>query len=304
MDMYQKREMRKNKKMDESTKSLPSTSINWYPGHMAKTKRLIKENLKLIDLVFELIDSRMPNSSKIKDIDELIKDKLRIMIMTKYDLCDKEETNKWVKYYEEKGYIVLKYDLIKDNINSIYSKVEEIMNDFNINREEKNLLKRKYRALIIGIPNVGKSTLINKIVGKRSTKVGNMPGVTKDLNWIRSNSKIELLDSPGLLYPNIDNEEKSFNLASLSSIKEEILPIDEVSIFVLNKLNKFYPKILKEIYNLDNIDNVEESIYLIGKNRGCLIKGGEVDYNKVYKLILKDIRDGKIKNITFDRYGE
>ncbi|MDD4624490.1 MAG: ribosome biogenesis GTPase YlqF, partial [Tenericutes bacterium] len=237
-------------------------------------------------------------------IDELIKDKLRIMIMTKYDLCDKEETNKWVKYYEEKGYIVLKYDLIKDNINSIYSKVEEIMNDFNINREEKNLLKRKYRALIIGIPNVGKSTLINKIVGKRSTKVGNMPGVTKDLNWIRSNSKIELLDSPGLLYPNIDNEEKSFNLASLSSIKEEILPIDEVSIFVLNKLNKFYPKILKEIYNLDNIDNVEESIYLIGKNRGCLIKGGEVDYNKVYKLILKDIRDGKIKNITFDRYGE
>ncbi|MDD4831962.1 MAG: ribosome biogenesis GTPase YlqF [Bacilli bacterium] len=280
------------------------TNINWYPGHMAKTKRLIKENLKLIDLVFELIDSRMPNSSKIKDIDELIKDKLRIMIMTKYDLCDKEETNKWVKYYEEKGYIVLKYDLIKDNINSIYSKVEEIMNDFNINREEKNLLKRKYRALIIGIPNVGKSTLINKIVGKRSTKVGNMPGVTKDLNWIRSNSKIELLDSPGLLYPNIDNEEKSFNLASLSSIKEEILPIDEVSIFVLNKLNKFYPKILKEIYNLDNIDNVEESIYLIGKNRGCLIKGGEVDYNKVYKLILKDIRDGKIKNITFDRYGE
>ncbi|MDD3995832.1 MAG: ribosome biogenesis GTPase YlqF [Bacilli bacterium] len=280
------------------------TNINWYPGHMAKTKRLIKENLKLIDLVFELIDSRMPNSSKIKDIDELIKDKLRIMIMTKYDLCDKEETNKWVKYYEEKGYIVLKYDLIKDNINSIYSKVEEIMNDFNINREEKNLLKRKYRALIIGIPNVGKSTLINKIVGKRSTKVGNMPGVTKDLNWIRSNSKIELLDSPGLLYPNMDNEEKSFNLASLSSIKEEILPIDEVSIFVLNKLNKFYPKILKEIYNLDNIDNVEESIYLIGKNRGCLIKGGEVDYNKVYKLILKDIRDGKIKNITFDRYGE
>jgi len=280
------------------------TNINWYPGHMAKTKRLIKENLKLIDLVFELIDSRMPNSSKIKDIDELIKDKLRIMIMTKYDLCDKEETNKWVKYYEEKGYIVLKYDLIKDNINSIYSKVEEIMNDFNINREEKKLLKRKYRALIIGIPNVGKSTLINKIVGKRSTKVGNMPGVTKDLNWIRSNSKIELLDSPGLLYPNIDNEEKSFNLASLSSIKEEILPIDEVSIFVLNKLNKFYPKILKEIYNLDNIDNVEESIYLIGKNRGCLIKGGEVDYNKVYKLILKDIRDGKIKNITFDRYGE
>lgn len=280
------------------------TNINWYPGHMAKTKRLIKENLKLIDLVFELIDSRMPNSSKIKDIDELIKDKLRIMIMTKYDLCDKEETNKWVKYYEEKGYIVLKYDLIKDNINSIYSKVEEIMNDFNINREEKKLLKRKYRALIIGIPNVGKSTLINKIVGKRSTKVGNMPGVTKDLNWIRSNSKIELLDSPGLLYPNIDNEEKSFNLASLSSIKEEILPIDEVSIFVLNKLNRFYPKILKEIYNLDNIDNVEESIYLIGKNRGCLIKGGEVDYNKVYKLILKDIRDGKIKNITFDRYGE
>ncbi len=281
-----------------------NTTINWYPGHMAKTKRLIRENLKLIDFVFELIDSRIPNSSKIKDIDELIKDKPRIMIMTKYDLCDKEETSKWIKHYEEKGYIVLKYDLIKDNINDIYLKVEELMNNFNLNRKEKNLLKRKYRALIIGIPNVGKSTFINKLVGKRSTKVGNMPGVTKELSWIRTNSRIELLDSPGLLYPNIDSIEKSFNLASLSSIKEEILPIDEVSLFILNKLIKYYPKILKDIYNIDNIEDTIEALDIIGKNRGCLIKGGEVDYNKVYKLILKDIRDGKIKNITFDRYGE
>ncbi len=279
-------------------------TINWYPGHMAKTKRLIKESFNLIDLVFELIDSRIPNSSRIKDIDEIIKNKPRIIIMTKYDLCDKEETNKWIKDYENKGYIVLKFNLIKDSINSIYLKVEEIMKEHNEKRENKNLLKRKYRALIIGVPNVGKSTFINKIVGKRSTKVGNMPGVTKELSWIRTNGIIELLDSPGLLYPNLDNKETSFNLAAFSSIKEEVLPIDEVSIFILNKLNDYYPKILKEIYKVEKIDDILETLRLIGINRGCLIKGNEIDYEKLYKQILKDVRDEKIKDITFDRYGE
>lgn len=279
-------------------------TINWYPGHMAKTKRLIKESFNLIDLVFELIDSRIPNSSRIKDIDEIIKNKPRIIIMTKYDLCDKEETNKWIKDYENKGYIVLKFNLIKDSINSIYLKVEEIMKEHNEKRENKNLLKRKYRALIIGVPNVGKSTFINKIVGKRSTKVGNMPGVTKELSWIRTNGIIELLDSPGLLYPNLDNKETSFNLAAFSSIKEEVLPIDEVSIFILNKLNDYYPKILKEIYKVEKIEDILETLRLIGINRGCLIKGNEIDYEKLYKQILKDVRDEKIKDITFDRYGE
>lgn len=277
--------------------------INWYPGHMAKTKRLIKENLSLIDVVFELIDSRIPYSSRIKDIDDLIKNKPRIIIMTKYDLCDKEETNKWIEYYESLDYKVLKYNLLEGSINDIYSVLDETLKPLTKKLEEKNLLKRKYRALIIGIPNVGKSTLINKLVGKRSTKVGNTPGVTRSLSWIRTNPKVELLDSPGLLYPNIDSNEISYNLGSVSSIKEEILPIDEIAIHILNKLNDYYPNILKEIYKINNLDDIEETINIIGKNRGCIEKGNIVDYNKVYKLILKDVRDGKINNITFDRYG-
>lgn len=279
-------------------------TINWYPGHMAKTKRLIKENINLIDLVFELIDSRIPFSSRIKDIDELIKNKPRILIMTKYDLCDKEETNKWISYYHSKGYRVLKLDLLKENLNILFEEVEKIMKDFNKTRSDKNMLKRKYRALIVGIPNVGKSTLINRIVNKKSTKVGNMPGITKELSWIRTNSKIELLDSPGLLYPNIEDTQVSLKLAAISTIKEEILPIDDVSIFILNNLNNYYPKLLKEIYKIESIDDITKSLDIIGTNRGCLIKGGEIDYNKLYKLILKDIREGKIKGITFDRYGE
>lgn len=279
------------------------TNINWYPGHMAKTKRLIKENLSLIDVVFELIDSRIPYSSRIKDIDDLIKNKPRIIIMTKYDLCDKEETNKWIEYYESLDYKVLKYNLLEGSINDIYSVLDETLKPLTKKLEEKNLLKRKYRALIIGIPNVGKSTLINKLVGKRSTKVGNTPGVTRSLSWIRTNPKVELLDSPGLLYPNIDSNEISYNLGSVSSIKEEILPIDEIAIHILNKLNDYYPNILKEIYKINNLDDIEETINIIGKNRGCIEKGNIVDYNKVYKLILKDVRDGKINNITFDRYG-
>lgn len=275
--------------------------INWYPGHMAKTKRLIKENIKLIDFVFELIDSRIPNSSRIKDLDDLIKDKPRIIVMTKYDLCDKKETDKWIKKLEDENNMVLKFNLLKDNVDSIFPKIELLMNEFNKKRESQNLLKRKYRVLIIGVPNVGKFIFINKIVGKRSTKVGNLPGVTKELSWIRTNNIVELLDSPGLLYPNIGNEDISFNLAAFSSIKEEVLPIDEVSIYILKKLNDYYPNILQKLYKIDKIDDITESLNIIGINRGCLEKGGTVDYEKVYKLILKDIRDGKIDNITFDR---
>lgn len=279
------------------------TCINWYPGHMAKTKRLINKNLNLIDIVLEIIDSRIPYSSKIIGLNELIKDKPKILIMTKYDLCDKEETKKWIAYYERLGYKVLKYNLLEDSINNIYDIIDETLEPLVEKLESKDLQKRKYRVLIIGIPNVCKSTLINKLVGKRSAKVGNIPGVTKGLSWIRSNPKIDLLDTPGLLYPKIESNEISYNLGAVSSIKEEILPIDEIAIHILNKLNDYYPNILKEVYNIDSVDDIVEILNVIGRNRGCLQKGNDVDYNKVYKLILKDIRDGKIKEITLDRYG-
>ena len=192
MDMYQKREMRKNKKMDENTKSLPSTSINWYPGHMAKTKRLISENINLIDVVYEVIDARMPYSSKIIDIDNYTKNKPRIMVMTKYDLCDKTETDKWIKYYESLGYKVYPADLEHaQHVNGLIKLTDEIMSDEMQKRLDKGMNARKTRVLVVGIPNAGKSTLINRLVKKKVANVGNKPGVTKDLNWIRINDEIE-----------------------------------------------------------------------------------------------------------------
>ena len=303
MDMHQKREMRKNKKIDENTKSLPSTSINWYPGHMAKTKREIKEKLNLIDIVYEVIDARMPLSSKIVDIDELIGDKKKILIMTKYDICDKEETDKFIKYYEEKGYIVIPVDLINGlNIKTILSKSQEILKEENEKRIAKGLKPRSIRALIIGVPNVGKSTLINRLVGKKSAGVGNKPGFTKSLSWIRINKDIELLDSPGILWPKMENQESAHILASLSSIKEEILDNMELSCFILKKMMELYPDNLYERYGIKELDeDFIETFDLIGQKRGALTRGGVADYDKVCNIIIRDLKNGYLGNVTLDR---
>lgn len=296
--------MKKNDS-NKSEKSISSSSINWYPGHMAKTKRLISENINLIDIVYEVIDARIPYSSKIRDIDSILKDKPKILVVTKMDLCDVDETNKFLNKYKDEGYTVIPVDLVSGkNVNEIINKTKEILKPLDEKRIAKGLKKRSHRALIVGIPNVGKSTLINRLVGKKVTQVGNKPGVTKNLSWVRINNDIELLDSPGILWPKLDENEVALNLASMSAIKEEILKLSDISIHILNKLNDYYSDKLTERYNIDSVNKEDylETLDIIGKKRGCLLKGGIVDYDKVYSVIVKDIKDANIKGITFDRF--
>lgn len=282
------------------------SNINWYPGHMAKTKRLISENIDKIDIVYEVIDSRIPYSSKIKDIDNFIKNKSRIIIMTKSDLCDIIETNKWKKYYESKGYNVLIIDLEHNpNMKQLLNLTKKLMDEINLKRKQKGMLSRKARVLVVGIPNAGKSTLINRLVGKKAVNTGNKPGITKELNWIRINNDIELLDSPGILWPKLDEKNVAFNLASLTAIKEEVLPLYDVAEYILNTLLKYYPGILEKRYKLTELDeDIIVNLEHIGKLRGCLIKGGEIDYEKALSVVINDLKDGSIKGITFDRYDE
>lgn len=279
-------------------------AINWYPGHMAKTKREIKEKIDLIDVVFEVIDARIPKSSKNKDIDELIKNKPRILVMTKLDLCDQQETNKWINYYEKLGYKVIALDLINNpDLKVIYNETNIIYKDLNEKRKQKGLKERKVRALILGIPNVGKSTLINRLVGKKATKVGNKPGITKQLEWIRINNDIELLDTPGILWPRLGNEEIALNLASMTAIKEEILDLEEVSIYIVKTMLKMYPDNIINRYNLKDTSDIVEVLDQIGTKIGA-IRNKETDYDKVYTTILKDLREGYLGKVTFDKYED
>ena len=276
-------------------------AINWYPGHMAKTKREIKEKLDLIDVVFEVIDARIPKSSKNKDVDELIKNKPRILIMTKLDLCDEIETKKWLNYYEELGYKVITMDLLNNpDMKVIYNETDKIFKDLNEKRKQKGLKERKIRALILGVPNVGKSTLINRLVGKKAANVGNKPGITKQLEWIRINNDIELLDTPGILWPRFDSQEIALNLASMTAIKEEILDLEEVAIYIVNAMLKLYPDNIKSRYNITDTSDIVIVLDQIGKKIGA-IRNKETDYDKVYTTILKDLREGYLGRVTFDR---
>ena len=275
------------------------TNINWYQGHMKKTKDELKKVMPYIDIVYEVIDARIPYSSKIKDIDSIIRNKTRILIMSKKDLCDINVTNSWIKYYEEMGYKVLLIDL---NDQNDYKKITLLTNDLvshiNEKRKANGLKEKEIKACVLGIPNVGKSTLINKLAGKKVSKVGNLPGVTKSLTWLKTKYKLLILDTPGILWPKFDDEKVAFNLASMTAIKEDVLPIGDIAYYILNTLGKYYPEILNSRYKIDKV--TDDSFDIIAKNIGA-ISNGEVDYTRVYKMIINDVKQEYIKGITFDR---
>ena len=302
MDMYQKREMRKNKKMNEDKKSLLSTSINWYPGHMAKTKKMLEEKKDLIDVVLELVDARIPYSSKISGSEDILRTKPHILVMTKADLADEDDTKEWSKYYTDKGYTVISINAdnkedLKKLINTINTVMQEKLDKKKTKGNNSNLI----HACVLGIPNVGKSTLINRLAGKKVSKVGNNPGITRSLTWLKTNSNIVILDTPGILWPKLEQETVALNLACMSAIKEDILPLDKVACHILLKLEKYYPEILKCRYNLENLDDFEEAYNIIAKKIGALNRGGEADYRRVSTYIINEIKLEKIKNITFDK---
>ena len=278
-------------------------SINWYPGHMKKTMDNIRASLKLVDIVGEIIDSRIPISSKNPVIDDVLKDKPRIMILNKSDMADENETKKWLSYYRKKGYGAVVVDALHSKgLDKIYSVAKEMLADKFKKLEEKNLSSKTIRMMIVGIPNVGKSTFINSISKRKSAKIGDRPGVTKQVQWIKTKNDLELLDTPGVLWPKFEDERIGLHLAFTGAIKDEIMDIENLAFRFIDELNKRDVNILKNRYNLSE-DSYEDTLYLmdeIGRNRGAILKKNEIDYFKVANLVLDDFRKVKLGRITLE----
>ena len=278
-------------------------NINWYPGHMKKTMDNIRASLKLVDIVGEIIDSRIPISSKNPVIDDVLKDKPRIMILNKSDMADENDTKKWLSYYRKKGYGAVVVDALHSKgLDKIYSVAKEMLADKFKKLEEKNLSSKTIRMMIVGIPNVGKSTFINSISKRKSAKIGDRPGVTKQVQWIKTKNDLELLDTPGVLWPKFEDERIGLHLAFTGAIKDEIMDIENLAFRFIDELNKRDINILKNRYNLSE-DSYEDTLYLmdeIGRNRGAILKKNEIDYFKVANLVFDDFRKVKLGRITLE----
>ena len=282
-------------------------NYQWYPGHMTKARRMMQENIKLIDLVIELVDARIPISSRNPDIDELGKGKSRIILLNKSDLADPVWNKKWVEYFSNQGMGVLEINSRTGmGIKSIQGLVQEVCKE-KIERDRKRgIVNRPVRAMVVGIPNVGKSTFINSFAGKACAKTGNKPGVTKGKQWIRLNKNVELLDTPGILWPKFEDQTVGLKLALIGAIKDEILNIDELSLELIKVLTAYYPGALQARYGTEELDIDEtaapaEILRGIAENRRCVAKGGEIDYSKAATLLIDEFRSGKLGRITLER---
>ena len=275
--------------------------FQWYPGHMTKAKRQMQEDMKLIDLVIELVDSRIPMSSRNPDIDELGKNKARLILLNKADLADDKASSAWMSFFKEKGYYVVKVDARnKGCMKAISSVIAEACKEKTERDRKRGIKNRPVRAMVVGIPNVGKSTFINTFAGKACAKTGNKPGVTKGKQWIRLNKSVELLDTPGILWPKFEDQSVGLRLALIGSIKDEILNIDELALALIELLKEYYSGVLTERYGVDEKQATADILMEIAKNRNCIKAGNELDYSKAAVLLLDEFRSGKLGEITLE----
>lgn len=276
--------------------------FQWYPGHMTKAKRMMQENIKLIDVVIELVDARIPLSSKNPDIDDLAKNKSRVILLNKNDLAHKERTEEWKAYFETKGYFVAMVNSKTGNgVKAVQNIVMEACKEKIERNRKRGIINRPIRAMIVGIPNVGKSTFINSFAGKACTKTGNKPGVTKGKQWIKLNKNVELLDTPGILWPKFEDQTVGLRLALIGSIKDEILNITDLAIELIRFLREEYPQVLVDRYETpDEIDAVAVLEH-IAAVRSCKKAGDELDLDKAAGILMEDFRSGKLGKITLER---
>ena len=278
-------------------------NYQWYPGHMTKAKRMMQENISLIDLIIEIVDARIPLSSRNPDIDNLAKNKARLILLNKADLADERANNQWTEYFKEKGFFVIKLDSRSGaGMKAINGVIQEACKE-KIERDRKRgIINRPVRAMVVGIPNVGKSTFINTFAGKACAKTGNKPGVTKGKQWLNLPGNMQLLDTPGILWPKFEDPNVGIDLAFCGSIKDEILDIATLALELIKVLQRDYPELLCERYKLDEVcEEALDTMEAIAMKRGCLLPGKRIDYDRVANIVLDEFRAGKIGNITLEQ---
>lgn len=276
-------------------------NLQWYPGHMTKAKRMMQEDIKLIDLIIELVDARIPLSSRNPDIDELGRHKARLILLNKSDLADEQCCARWIEYFKDQGFYVVKVNSrSKTGFKQIQGTIQDACREKIERDRRRGIMNRPIRAMVVGIPNVGKSTFINSYAGKACTKTGNKPGVTKGKQWIRLNKNLELLDTPGILWPKFEDQAVGMKLAMIGSIKEEILNVDELSLELIKMLIQTYPGYLKDRYDIQESNNPASVLQQIAENRKCIQKGNVLDYGKAAQILMEEFRNGKIGRITLE----
>ena len=279
--------------------------IQWYPGHMTKAKRQMQEDVKLVDMVIELLDARAPYASRNPDIDSLAKNKARLVILNKADLADESRNREWKEYFESQSAGVILADARKaSTLKRIQSLTQEVCREKLERDARRGIKNRPVRAMVVGIPNVGKSTFINSYAGKAVAKTGNKPGVTKGRQWIRMGKNLELLDTPGILWPKFDDQRVGKVLSMIGTINDNILDLEELAADLIAFLKEDYPGILNARYDLSEEETAAEILYSLGEKRGCIMKGGEVSYSKAAVLLIDDFRSGKLGRITLETAGQ